>query len=93
MENPKWMRTYMFIGVGQFISMLTSYAFQFAIVIWLRLKFHAAEVLAYAGIAGLLPQALIGPLAGVFIDLIDRKRIMMLSFGSPIRVLLGKKNV
>lgn len=40
---------------------------------------QSAEVLAYAGIAGLLPQALIGPFAGVFIDRLNRKKVMIYS--------------
>ncbi|WP_335977747.1 MFS transporter, partial [Gaetbulibacter jejuensis] len=79
MENQKWFNTYIFIWAGQFVSMLTSYAVQFAIVIWLSLEYQSAEVLAYAGIAGILPQAIIGPLAGVYIDRTNRKRIMILS--------------
>ncbi|MBS4060016.1 MAG: MFS transporter [Bacteroidetes bacterium] len=79
MENHKWFNTYLFIWAGQFVSMLTSYAVQFAIVIWLSLEYQSAEVLAYAGIAGMLPQALIGPFAGVYIDRINRKSIMILS--------------
>ena len=79
MENQKWFNTYIFIWAGQFVSMLTSYAVQFAIVIWLSLEYQSAEVLAYAGIAGMLPQAIIGPLAGVYIDRTNRKRIMILS--------------
>ncbi len=79
MDNHKWFNTYLFIWAGQFVSMLTSYAVQFAIVIWLSLEYQSAEVLAYAGIAGMLPQALIGPFAGVYIDRINRKSIMILS--------------
>jgi MFS transporter, DHA3 family, macrolide efflux protein len=79
MENHKWFNTYLFIWAGQFVSMLTSYAVQFAIVIWLSLEYQSAEVLAYAGIAGMLPQALIGPFAGVYIDRFNRKSIMILS--------------
>lgn len=79
MKNQKWFRTYLFIWSGQFISMLTSSAVNFAVIVWLSLKFQSAEVLAYAGIAGLLPQAIIGPFAGVFIDRWDRKNVMMLS--------------
>lgn len=77
MRNEKWFRTYLFIWSGQFISMLTSFAVQFAVVIWLSLEYDSAEVLAYAGIAGLLPQALIGPFVGVFIDRWDRKKVMI----------------
>lgn len=73
------MRTYLFIWVGQFISMLTSYAVNFAVIIWLSLEYQSAQVLAFAGIAGLLPQALIGPFAGVYIDRWDRKKVMIFS--------------
>lgn len=79
MENSNWLRTYLFIWAGQFISMVSSYAVNFAVIIWLSLKHESAEVLALAGIAGLLPQALIGPFAGVFIDRWDRKLVMILA--------------
>lgn len=77
MENPNWFRTYVFIWAGQFISMLTTQAVNFAVIIWLSLKFQSAEVLAFTAIAGLLPQALIGPFAGVFIDRWNRKKVMI----------------
>lgn len=79
MENQKWFRTYLFIWSGQFISMLSSYAVNFAVIIWLSLHYRSAEVLAFAGIAGMLPQAVIGPFAGVFIDRWDRKKVMIFS--------------
>lgn|SRR5690606_28412786 len=79
MENGKWLQTYLFIWSGQFISMLTSYAVNFAIVIWLSLEHSSAEVLAIAGISALFPQALIGPFAGVFIDRWNRKKVLILS--------------
>lgn len=44
---------------------------------WLSLSYKSAEILAYAAIAGLLPQALIGPFAGVYIDRWDRKKVMI----------------
>ncbi|RZM22969.1 MAG: MFS transporter, partial [Pedobacter sp.] len=77
MENQNWFRTYIFIWAGQFVSMLTTHAVNFAVVIWLSLKLQSAEVLAFAAIAGLLPQALIGPFAGVFIDRWNRKKVMI----------------
>jgi len=72
-----WWRTYLFIWSGQFVSMLSSTAVQFAIIIWLSLEYQSAEVLAYAGISGLLPHALIGSFIGVFIDRWDRKLVMI----------------
>ncbi len=79
MKNQKWFRTYLYIWTGQFVSMLTSYAVNFAVIIWLSLAYRSAEVLAFAGIAGMLPQAVIGPFAGVFIDRWDRKKVMIFS--------------
>jgi DHA3 family macrolide efflux protein-like MFS transporter len=79
MENRKWVQTYLFIWSGQFISKLTSYAVHFAIIIWLSLEHRSAEVLAFAGISGMLPQALIGSFAGVFIDRWNRKMVLIVS--------------
>lgn len=81
MVNEKWFKTYIYIWAGQFVSMLTSSAVNFAVIIYLSLHYKSAEVLAYAGIAGLLPQALIGPFAGVFIDRWDRKKVMIFADG------------
>jgi DHA3 family macrolide efflux protein-like MFS transporter len=65
--------------VIQFISMLTSYAVHFAIIIWLSLEHRSAGVLAVAGISAILPQAIIGSFAGVFIDRWNRKKVLILS--------------
>lgn len=79
MENRKWVRIYALIWSGQFISMLSSYAVQFSIIIWLSLEHRSAEVLALAGISGMLPQAIIGTFAGVFIDRWNRKKVLIMS--------------
>lgn len=81
MKSEKWFSTYIYIWIGQFISMLSSSAVNFAIIIYLSLHYKSAEVLAFSGIAGLLPQALIGPFAGVFIDRWDRKKVMIYADG------------
>lgn len=77
MEKKNWFQTYLYIWIGQFVSLLTSSAVNFAVIVWLSLTHKSAEVLALAGIAGLLPQALIGPFVGVFIDRWDRKKVMI----------------
>lgn len=63
------------------MSLLSSSAVNFAIIIWLSLETGSAEVLALAAIAALLPQALIGPFAGVYIDRWDRKITMIAADG------------
>ena len=77
MEKNHWFKTYIFIWIGQFISLLSSSAVNFAIIVWLSLEFKSAEILAFSAIAGLLPQAIIGPFAGVYIDRWDRKKVMI----------------
>lgn len=76
-----WKRTFAIIWTGQFVSLLSSSAVNFAIIIWLSLETGSAEVLAFAAIAAFLPQTIIGPFAGVFIDRWDRKRTMILADG------------
>jgi|SRR5690554_1013477 len=77
--NNNWKRTFAIIWSGQFFSILTSSLVNFAIIIWLSLQTGSAEILAYAAIAGMLPQILIGPFTGALIDRWNRKRIMMLA--------------
>ncbi|MBD1429849.1 MULTISPECIES: MFS transporter [Sphingobacterium] len=77
MPKESWFKTYIYIWIGQFVSLLTSSAVNFAVIIYLSLHYKSAEVLAFAGIAGLLPQAIIGPFAGVYIDRWDRKKVMI----------------
>lgn len=79
--QASWKRTFGVIWVGQFLSLVSSSAVNFAIIIWLSLEKDSAEVLAMAAIAGMLPQAIIGPVAGVFVDRWDRKKTMMLADG------------
>lgn len=81
MVTPNWKKKFFILWTGQFFSLISSSAVNFAIIIWLSLKTESAEVLTYAAIAGLLPQGLIGPFAGVFVDRWNRKLTMMLSDG------------
>lgn len=74
-----WKKIFSIIWTGQFLSILSSTIVNFAIILWISLKTGSAEMLAYAAIAGMIPQALIGPLSGVFIDRWNRKRVMILA--------------
>lgn len=81
MPVPTWKKKFFILWGGQFFSLISSSAVNFAIIIWLSLKTGSSEVLTYAAIASLLPQGLIGPFAGVFIDRWNRRLTMMLSDG------------
>src|SRR5690554_5036753 len=76
-----WKKTFLIIWTGQFFSLVSSSTVNFAIIIWLSIEIRSAEVLAYAAIAALLPQSLIGPFTGPYIDRWDRKMTMILADG------------
>lgn len=79
MQN--WKRTFAIIWSGQLVSILTSSVVGFAVIFWLSLETGSAEVLALAAIAGMLPQAVLGPIVGVYIDRWDRKLTMIAADG------------
>lgn len=74
-----WKKKFTLIWTGQTFSILTSSIAQFALVLWIGMETGSAKVLAYATIAGLLPQILIGPFAGVFVDRWNKKWTMIAS--------------
>lgn len=74
-----WKKTIALIWVSQFISLLTSSIVGYAIIYWLSIETKSPEVLAYAILAGHLPQAVLGLFIGVYIDRWNRKQIMILS--------------
>lgn len=77
--NSHWKRAFAIIWGGQFFSILSSSLVNFAVIIWISLQTGSAEMLAWAAIAAILPQSLIGPFTGVLIDRWNRKLIMMLA--------------
>lgn len=72
-----WKKKFIIIWTGQLFSILSSSIAQFALVLWISLEIGSAEVLSFATIAALLPQALLGPFAGVFVDRWSRKWTMI----------------
>lgn len=74
-----WKRTFAIIWTGQFFSILSSSIVGYAIIFWLSAETRSAEVLALAVIAAFLPQILLGPIAGAYVDRWDRKRTMIFS--------------
>lgn len=79
MQN--WKRTFAIIWTGQLFSILSTSMVNFAIILWLSIEYNSAEILAYAAIAGMLPQSLVGLFAGAYVDRWNRKRTMIFSDG------------
>ncbi len=74
-----WKKPFFTIYTGQAFSLLSSSAVQFSIIWWITLETGSALALTTASVVGLLPQAIIGIFAGVWIDRFNRKTIIMLA--------------
>lgn len=77
LRTQPWLRTFLIIFTSQGFSLLGSSAINFALVWWLTAETESATILAFASIAALLPQALLGPIAGPFVDRWDRRLTMI----------------
>jgi len=71
------MRPFFVIWSGQAGSLLGSQLVQFALVWWLTQATGSATILALASLAALLPQILIGPIAGALVDRWSRRTVMI----------------
>lgn len=72
-----WKKKFILIWSGQLFSILSSAIVGYSVMFWLSIETQSAEVLAYAVLATLLPQALLGPVAGVYVDRWKRKLTMI----------------
>lgn len=77
--SKNWKKNFFTIWTGQALSQFSSSVLQFAIVWYLTDKTGSAMVLTVAMMMGFLPQGILGPFIGVFIDRYNRKRIMIVS--------------
>jgi MFS transporter, DHA3 family, macrolide efflux protein len=74
-----WKRRFFTIWTGQQFSLLGSHAAQFALVWWLTTTTGSATVLATATTVALIPQIILGPLAGAYIDRWNRRLVMLVA--------------
>ena len=73
------MKSFFVIWSGQAISLFGSQLVQFALIWWLTKETGSATVLALASIVALVPQAIMGPIAGTFVDRWNRRRILFVA--------------
>jgi DHA3 family macrolide efflux protein-like MFS transporter len=64
---------------GQAVSLFGSALVQFALVWWLTTTTKSATVLTTATLAAMLPNVLLGPLAGVLVDRWNRRIVMLVA--------------
>ena len=77
--NSNWKPRFFAIWTGQAFSLIGSSLTQFVLIWWITQTTGSASALAIAGIAALLPQALLGPIGGTFADRWPRRRIMIVA--------------
>ena len=77
--DSDWKLRYWIIFIGQSLSLLGSSLTQFVLMWWITDKTGSISYLAIAGMAALLPQALLSPLGGVLADRYHRRLIMIIS--------------
>jgi DHA3 family macrolide efflux protein-like MFS transporter len=77
--DNKWQRGFYTIAAGQAVSYIGSSAVQFALIWWLTYETGSALMLSLAGLLIYLPQILLGPFAGVWVDRLKRKPVIILS--------------
>lgn len=80
-QLANWRKSFFAIYFGQSFSLLSSSAVQFSIIWWITVETGSALALTLASVVGLLPQAIIGLFAGVWIDRFNRKKIIILADG------------
>ncbi|MEM7532562.1 MAG: MFS transporter [Chloroflexota bacterium] len=80
-KEVKSMRPFLIIWVGQTFSLLGSGLVQFALIWYLTETFSSALILAIATIVWLLPQILLGPIAGALVDRWNRRVVMIAADG------------
>ena len=73
------MKGFTIIWMGQFASLLGSAMTNFALTIWAWETTGTATALAMTGLAFVLPNILVYPIAGALVDRWNRKLVMMLS--------------
>jgi MFS transporter, DHA3 family, macrolide efflux protein len=77
--EPKGMRTFFIIWLGQLVSLIGSELSAFGLGVWIFEKTHQATPFALVALTTALPRLFISPFAGVLVDRWNRRWIMMIA--------------
>lgn len=80
--NKNWTTRFYTLWTGQALSLLGSQLVQFAIIWYLTQETNSATTLAIASMMGLLPQVLLSPFIGTWVDRGNRRLLMMFADGT-----------
>ena len=74
-----WRLPFFVIWTGQAFSLIGSKVVQFALMWWLTQLTGSATVLATASLVALIPEIVLGPIAGAYVDHWNRRIIMIVA--------------
>jgi DHA3 family macrolide efflux protein-like MFS transporter len=77
LTNENWAPRFFTLWIGQAFSLLGSQLVQFAIIWYLTLETNSATALAIASLMGLLPQVILSPFIGTWVDRGNRRAILI----------------
>ncbi len=83
------MKAIFVILFGQFFSILGSSMTGFAMTIWAYEKTGTATALALVGVFWMIPIILLSPFTGTIVDLVSRKKLLIISDICSVMVTLG----
>lgn len=78
-DPGNWKPRFFTIWTGQALSLIGSALTQFVLLWWITKTTNSVSALALAGMMGLLPQAILGPLGGTLADRLPRRTIMIVA--------------
>src|SRR5690242_1678907 len=79
LTNERWAPRFFTLWTGQALSLLGSQLVQFAIIWYLTKKTNSATALAIASLMGLLPQVILSPFIGTWVDRGNRRFILIVA--------------
>ncbi len=77
--GPRWGVRYFSIFAGQSLSLVGSALTQFVLMWWITDTTGSVAALALAGVAALLPQAVLSPIGGTLADRYSRRLLMIVA--------------
>lgn len=83
------MKTYFKIWVGYFAFRIGKALTRFGLLIWIYKQTNSANTVAVLGFFSFLPLFLIIPIAGVIVDRLDRRIVMLLAYAGAGLTVLG----
>jgi len=88
-SKPNWKAPFFTIWTGQAISLMGSALVQFGLVWWVTSTTQSATVLATATLIAVLPNIVLGPIAGALVDRWNRRVVMIAADGLTALATLG----